>query len=435
VPDFHPPIIDRPFRATITTPPSKSLTNRALLLASLARGTSTIENVLIADDTAVMLESLSRLGFSIDFSENDRTVRLTSDGHAIPRPHAELHCANSGTTLRFLTSRCAVGRGSYGLDGDRRMRERPVEELLSLLKNLGVRVRSRDRHGYPPLEVMGGALAGGSARYPSAKSSQFLASAVHIAPFARNEVRIDLESPQTSWPYVEMSMRVMDHFGITSELYRDQATGEPRQIIVPQGEYHASDFRIEPDATSASYFLALAAIHAGSSLTANGIGARSLQGDVKFAGLLKRMGAYVRVESDAIYVEGTDELIGIDANLIDMPDLAPTLAAIAVLATSDTTLRGLHTLRYKETDRITALTQELRKLGAETDATDDEIRIHPPERANPARIETYSDHRMAMSFSILGTRIGGLQIADVQCVAKTYPTFVDDLVRVSRAQD
>ncbi len=429
MPDFNPPIITHPFHATITPPPSKSLTNRAVVIASLATGTSVIENALFADDTRVMLDSLSRLGFSIDVSEHGKTIRVRSDGPEVPTSSAELHCENSGTTLRFLTARCALGRGEFRIDGSPRMRERPVAELVTLLKNLGVRVRSTDKHGFPPIVVTAGKLAGGIARFPHAKSSQFLSGALHIAPFARNEVRIDLASPQTSWPYVEMSMRLMDHFGATPELYRDEATGEPRQIIVPQGSYTASEYRVEPDASSASYFMALAAIHNGSSVTIRGLGSQSLQGDVKFASLLKKMGAYVRIEPNSIYVEGTDELTGIEANLIDMPDVAQTAAVVAVLATSDSTLSGLHTLRHKETDRIAALVTELQKLGAEVVSTDDALSIRPPEKPRPARIETYNDHRMAMSFAVAGTRISGLQIAGIDCVRKTYPGFVDDLMR------
>jgi 3-phosphoshikimate 1-carboxyvinyltransferase len=261
-----------------------------------------------------------------------------------------------------------------------------------------------------------------------AASSQFLSAVLMISPHARHEVRVDLDGDQTSWPYVWMTMRLMDQFGLTPELARDPATGKPKQITVPRGRYSVDAYAVEPDASNAAYFLALAALHPGSSVTVNGLGTNSLQGDVQFAHVLKLMGAQVSMEKDSITVTGTEELAGIDINLLDMPDQAQTLGVLALYASGRTTIRGLHTLRLKETDRLEALSTELGKLGASVAVEgDDTLIIDPPTTVTPAEIDTYDDHRMAMSFALAGTRTANVVIRDAECVSKTYPEFFDDL--------
>lgn len=447
-----------PFAASITPPGSKSLTNRALVLAALGSGSSTLHNVLIADDTLVMLDGLSRLGFSL-FRDGSRRVRF--DGHAsasafaeadpkddcsqtsvmidgqagtLPASAADLFCGNSGTTIRFLTALCAVGKGRFTLDGIPRMRQRPIGQLVELLRNLGVRIDFLEAVGFPPVAVDADGLPGGLIRVTEASSSQFLSAVLQVAPYARHEVRVDLGGRQTSWPYVAMTMRLMDQFGVTPELIRDRDSGDPRQIIIPRGRYHATEYAVEPDASNASYFLAAAAIQPGSRVTIAGLGKSSLQGDVGFADVLHRMGADLVFGKDFITVMGPECLTGIDVDLSDMPDMAQTLAVVALFAEGETIIRGLHTLRVKETDRIAALANELTRLGAEVEVEGDALTIRPPEHIRPASVETYDDHRMAMSFAVAGTKSSGVTIKDAECVNKTYPNYFKDLARLREAR-
>jgi 3-phosphoshikimate 1-carboxyvinyltransferase len=421
-----------PFDAEITPPGSKSLTNRAMVLAALGAGASALSNVLFADDTLVMMDCLGRLGFQLDVDRASHTVRVHGRGGEVPAQRANLFCGNSGTTIRFLTALCAVGRGRYNLDGIPRMRQRPIGELVELLRHLGVRAGYVLEPGFPPVEVLADRLPGGLVRFGGSKSSQFLSAVLQVAPYARIEVQVDLDGPQTSWPYVAMTMRLMDAFGVTPELIRDPVTGEPRRIIIPHGEpYQATDYAIEPDASNATYFLAAAAISPGSRVVVKGLNKKSLQGDVGFADVLRQMGADVTYARDSIAVTGPDALEAIDVDLAAMPDTAQTLAVAALFAEGPTTIRGLHTLRVKERDRIAALAAVLTKLGAEVDVEADALTVHPPERLRAAAIDTYDDHRMAMSFALAGTRAGGVRVNDPACVNKTYPGYFDDLRRVT----
>jgi 3-phosphoshikimate 1-carboxyvinyltransferase len=429
--------ITTPFSASFAPPGSKSLTNRALVLAALGDGTSTLSNILLADDTHVMLDNLSRLGFHLEIDRDERIVHVHGGAGEIPSAGTELFCGNSGTTIRFLTALCtlATGAKSFTLDGIARMRQRPIAPLIDMLKNLGGRVEFLMEPGYPPVRVLADGLPGGVTRYGSETSSQYLSAVLMVGPYTRNELNVHLEGRQTSWPYVAMTMRLMDTFGVTPELIRDPDSGEPKQIIIPPGKYAGTEYVIEPDASNAGYFLAAAAIHPGSKLTIEGLGRQSLQGDVGFADLLHRMGADLVFGRDFVTVMGTDRLEGIEANLLDMPDTAQTLAVVALFARGTTVIRGLHTLRVKETDRLRALATELARLGADVDVQDDALTIDPPEdaRLKPAAIDTYDDHRMAMSFALAGTRSPGVRINDPECVNKTYPQFFEDLERVIRS--
>ena len=432
-----------PFTADVTPPGSKSLTNRALVLAALADGVSTLDNVLVADDTRVMLDCLQRLGFDVTLDPDAHVARVVGTGGKIPAESADLFCGNSGTTIRFLAALCTLGRGTFHLDGIPRMRQRPLGDLVAMLRNLGGRVEYAMADGFPPLNVLGrrtsgnkgGSLPGGRVRFGRSQSSQYLSAVLQVAPYAKHEVLVDLEPRQTSWPYVAMTMRLMDEFGVTPELIRDPRTSEPQQIIVPQGHYRPTDYAIEPDASNASYFLAAAAIHPGSKLTVKGLGKRSLQGDVGFADILHRMGASLVFGPDFITITAPDRLEAIDADLSTMPDTAQTLAVAALFADGVTTLRGLHTLRVKETDRVAALANELTKLGADVTVEGDDLMIAPPEdgKLNAAAIDTYDDHRMAMSFALAGTRSAGVTIRDAGCVNKTYPDYFADLEKLRRS--
>jgi 3-phosphoshikimate 1-carboxyvinyltransferase len=422
-----------PFTATVRPPGSKSLTNRALVLAALAKGTSRLSNILLADDTLVMLEGLRKLGFELSVDEAARSVTLQGTGGKVPAAGAELFCGNSGTTIRFLSALCSLGKGSFTLDGIARMRQRPIWELGEMLRNLGVRVNYPMQEGFPPIQVLADALPGGRLHFGAAQSSQYLSALLQVAPYARNEVHVDLDWPQTSWPYVVMTMRLMDSFGHTPELLRGTETGNPEQIVIPVGTYVGTDYEVEPDASNASYFLAAAAIREGAKVTVEGLGKNSLQGDVGFADLLHQMGAEMIFGRDFITIVGRDKLQGIDVSMDAMPDMAQTLAVVALFAEGPTTLRGLHTLRVKETDRVAALAAELVKLGAEVDVEGDDLTITPPERMKASAIDTYDDHRMAMSFAVAGTREAGITLRNRECVNKTYPSFFEDLQAIERS--
>lgn len=423
----------RPFDVTLAPPGSKSLTNRALVLAAMAKGRCELTNVLFADDSRVMLDSLQRLGFKLEIDEPARRVVVEGCGGEIPATQADLFCGNSGTTIRFLTALCSLGRGTYTLDGIARMRQRPIRLLVDLLKNLAVRVEYLEAEGFPPIRILADRLPGGLIRFGASQSSQYLSAILQVAPYAKHELQVDLEPKQTSWPYVAMTMQLMTTFGNFVELHRDPNTAEPKRIYVPREPYEPTDYAIEPDASNASYFLAAAAIHPGARVTIQGLGSRSLQGDVGFANLLKRMGAFVRITDDSITVEGTDELQGIETSMLDMPDMAQTLAVVALFAQDETILHGLHTLRVKETDRLAALEAELTKLGASVSIDGDSMTIIPPRVPCPASIATYDDHRMAMSFAVAATRWNGITIQDPACVNKTYPEFFSDLEKLRTA--
>ena len=273
-------------------------------------------------------------------------------------------------------------------------------------------------------------LPGGVGRFGAAHSSQFLSAVLQICPYTQTETRIDLDPGQTSWPYVAMTMQLMDVFGITPELQRDPKTHEPAKIFIPPGVYKPTQYTVEPDASNATYFLAAAALHPGSKVTVNALGKRSLQGDVGFADVLHRMGANLIFGADFITILGPERLDGIDVDLRDMPDTAQTLAVTALFARGSTTIRGLHTLRLKETDRLAALATELKKFGANIEIEDDTLIIDPPAHPHGATVDTYDDHRMAMSFSLAGTKIPDVTIRDPHCVNKTYPEYFDDLAKL-----
>ena len=418
-----------PFAATVDLPGSKSLTNRAMVLAALAGGPCVLENALFADDTRHMLENLAALGLKVEADAAARRVRVdAAASRAFATQDRTLFCGNSGTTIRFLAALlAAAGDATFVLDGVERMRQRPIGPLVTLLNDLGGDVTGES--GLPPLTVKAEGLEGGTIRYPAgeAVSSQFLSAVVMVAPYTRKETRIGLDGAQTSWPYVQMTMRLMDAFGVTPEVEVDEATDTPNAVIVPRGRYAGTTYRVEPDASAASYFLALAAIHPGSTVTLGGLGTESLQGDAKFAGVLKRMGCDVTQTDAETTLVGPPRLDGIDADLSDMPDCAQTLAVASLFAVGETTLRGIHTLRVKETDRIAALQSELTKLGAEVvvtgDGRDVAMTVTPPTRLRKARIATYDDHRMAMSFALAATVRGGVEIENPLCVNKTFPDF------------
>jgi 3-phosphoshikimate 1-carboxyvinyltransferase len=411
---------EQPVDAIVRLPGSKSLTNRALVLAALADGVSVLEGALLSEDSWVMVDSLHRLGIPVDVDEPAERMIVQGKGGTLPATRAELFVGNSGTTARFLTAMTALGHGEYLIDGVPRMRERPIQPLLDALAQLGVQAESLLGTGCPPVRVRSYGLAGGTIRLRGDISSQYLSALLMIGPCTRDGLHIELESPLVSVPYVEMTLAVMADFGAI-------ATHEHAQVFhVPGNQrYRSRAYAIEPDASAASYFFALAAATAGRIRVVN-LGTRSRQGDVQFVDLLERMGCTVIREPDALTVIGKRPLRGIEADMNAISDTVPTLAALAPLADGPVIIRNVQHIRYKETDRIAAVANELRRLGITVEEFPDGLRIEPGP-VQPAVIRTYGDHRMAMSFAILGCAVPGLEIDDPGCVAKTFPDFFERL--------
>ncbi|MBW6434113.1 3-phosphoshikimate 1-carboxyvinyltransferase [Actinoplanes hulinensis] len=405
--------LTRPVDATVRPPGSKSITNRALLCAALADGTSTLSGVLFADDTRAMMGAVGALGATVTLSERDRTVVVRGIDPGTASRAATIDARQSGTTSRFLLPAAALLGGRTVVDGSEQLRARPFGPVLGALRQIGARVEELDRPGFLPAAVTGPAH-GGPVEVSGHISSQFLSGLLMAGPLMDRGIDVTLASPLVSVPYVEMTKAVMAAFGVT-------VTG----LTVPAGAYRAADYAIEPDASAASYFLGAAAI-TGGRVTVSGLGTGSLQGDVRFADVLERMGASVTRTADAVTVRGGDRLRGIDVDMADISDTAQTLAAVAVFADGPTRVRGIGFIRGKETDRVGAVVTELRRAGIDAVEDPDGFTIHPG-APRPTRFATYDDHRMAMSLSLIGLRAPGIEITDPGCVAKTYPGYFTDL--------
>ncbi len=411
-----------PKEARVRIPGSKSLTNRALIVAALAEGKSRLTGALDCDDTRVMVESLQRLGINVSHDPATATIDVTGGLGRIPNKEVELFVANSGTSLRFLTAMVALGHGVYRLDGVPRMRQRPVSDLLTALNGLGADATCDDGNGCPPVTVKASGLDGGYAFVKGDISSQFLSALLMVLPYSRETTSIEVQGTLVSKPYVTMTLEVMEAFGV-----RIAHKNERRYSIDPD-RYKGRPYAIEPDASAASYFFALAAI-TGGSVTVEGLGSASIQGDVAFVDLLEHMGCQVERGRDFTTVQGAP-LRGIDVDMNAISDTVMTLGVVALFARGITRIRNVAHIRHKETDRLAALATELRKLGATVDEQPDGLVIIPPDTITPARIATYDDHRMAMSFALAGVMASGVTILDPGCVAKTYPGFWDDLAKL-----
>lgn len=411
-----------PVDADVQLPGSKSYTNRALLLAALAEGPSTLRSALFSDDTHYMAAALLAVGIEVTAEEAEETFRVLGEGGRIPAARAELFVGNSGTSARFLTAAVALGHGTYVIDGVERMRARPIAPLLAALTQLGVGARALHDNGCPPVEVRSTGLRGGTARMRGDTSSQYVSALLMVGPLTPQGLTLEVEGDLVSKPYIDLTADSMRAFGasMTNEGYR--------RFRVPGGQrYQGRDYIVEPDASAASYFFALAAATGGRVRVAH-LGAGSAQGDVAFVDALEQMGCEVSRGEASIEVRGPERLRGIDVDMNAISDTVPTLAAIAPLAEGPVAIRRVGHIRHKETDRIAAVVAELRKLGVRVDEEPDGLVIHPgPTR--PARIETYDDHRMAMSFAILGSVVPGVTVANPACVAKTFPAFFDTLQR------
>ncbi|MFC1758413.1 3-phosphoshikimate 1-carboxyvinyltransferase [Planctomycetota bacterium] len=409
-----------PVTGSIRPPGSKSITNRALVCSALADGKSRLTGTLDSDDTRVMLESLRRLGFELNVTNDGTQIDLLGGGGTIPNDHADLYIGNSGTTVRFLTAMAAIGQGTYRLSGVPRMHERPIQDLLDALQQLGVDATSESRSGCPPVIVNADGMPGGDVSMRGDVSSQYLSGLLMAAPCAATPVNLAIEGQLVSKPYVEMTRRVMESFGAS-------VRGDERSAFtIPAiGSYQSCDYEVEPDASAASYFWATAAI-TGGDVTVEGLTRNALQGDVAFCDVLDQMGCSIEYTANSIRVIG-GTLRGVDVDMNAISDTVQTLSSVALFAEGPTRIRGVAHNRHKETDRIGDLARELRKFGATIDEHEDGLTITPTTCPTSAVIDTYDDHRMAMSLALPGLRIPGVVIRDPGCTSKTYPKYFDDL--------
>jgi 3-phosphoshikimate 1-carboxyvinyltransferase len=409
-------------------PGSKSITNRALLVAALADGPSELPGALHSDDTRYMAAALNALGVSVESDEAKASFRVVGGGGTFPAPEADLFVGNSGTTMRFLTGALPLGHGHYRIDGVPRMRLRPIAPLLAALADLGADARSELGTGCPPVVVQADGLRGGQTRMAGDLSSQYFSALLLAAPYARDGVAVEVIGDLVSKPYLPMTAAVMAAFGVTADL---DTTAWERLGVRPGQRYAGRVYAVEPDASNASYFFAAAAV-TGGLVRIDGLGRGSTQGDLGFVEVLRAMGADVEIGEDFTAVQGpaNGDLRGVDLDLGPISDTAQTLAAIAPFASGATTIRGIAHARLKETDRVAALATELRRLGQEVEEFPDGLRISPRPIV-PAAIQTYDDHRMAMSFAVAALRAPGLRLLDPGCVAKTFPGFFDVLDAVT----
>jgi 3-phosphoshikimate 1-carboxyvinyltransferase len=416
--------VTKPIDAVVDVPGSKSITNRALLVAALARGQSELTGALLSDDTRYMAEALTALGIDLEVDEPGARFVIQGGGGTFPASYADLFVGNSGTTMRFLTAALPLGHGQYRIDGVPRMRQRPIAPLLAALNDLGADVASETGSGCPPVIVRAAGLRGGTTEMAGDQSSQYFTGLLLAAPAAREGVTVRVKGDLVSKPYITITAEVMRAFGVDVSI--DDVSW--KEFVVRQGQhYDGRAYRIEPDASNASYFFAAAAV-TGGRVRVKHLGQNSVQGDLRFVDVLGQMGVTVTERSDYIEVVGPREgaLRAVDVDMNAISDTAQTLAAVAPFASGPVTIRGVEHMRMKETDRVAALANELRRLGQGVEERPDGLTIIPAP-ITPASIATYDDHRMAMSFTVMGLRAPGVTILDPGCVSKTFPDFFERL--------
>ncbi|WP_237246563.1 bifunctional 3-phosphoshikimate 1-carboxyvinyltransferase/cytidylate kinase [Sideroxyarcus emersonii] len=429
-----PPLMSA--RGTVRLPGSKSISNRVLLLAALAQGTTTVRDLLHSDDTERMLDALRTLGVVVE-SLGDNAYRVTGCGGNFPVKQAKLFLGNAGTAFRPLTAALALSGGSYELSGVPRMHERPIGDLVDALRQLGADIRYLGNEGFPPLQISPAKLVGDTVKVRGDVSSQFLTGLLMALPLTGKAVNIEVVGELISKPYIKITLAMMAHFGVKVWPW-SIVEGELdwQHCVVPGVQrYQSPDtIYVEGDASSASYFLAAGAI-GGGPVRIEGVGRVSVQGDVRFADELSRMGA--RIEKGENWMEvhapASGKLKAIDLDCNHIPDAAMTLAVAALFADGTTRLSNIASWRVKETDRIAAMATELRKVGATVEEGADYIRITPPARIKHAAIDTYDDHRMAMCFSLAAFGGAGVRINDPKCVAKTFPEYFAEFAKVTQA--
>jgi 3-phosphoshikimate 1-carboxyvinyltransferase len=410
----------------VNLPGSKSLSNRALLLAALAEGTSKITNLLESDDTRHMLNALKILGVNYQLSEDKTECVIEGNGGAFEHSaEIELFLGNAGTAMRPLTAALCLGKGRYHMTGEPRMEERPIGHLVDALRQAGAKITYEKNEGYPPLYIDADGLEGGEVEIDGAISSQFLTALLMAAPLIKHDTTIKIKGELVSKPYIDITLDIMKDFGVTVE------NSDYQTFKVKGGQKYSAveSFMVEGDASSASYFLAAAAIKGGR-VKVTGIGKKSIQGDIRFADVLEKMGAKVEW-GDTYITVSRGELHAIDMDFNHIPDAAMTIATTALFAEGTTTLRNIYNWRVKETDRLSAMATELRKVGAEVEEGEDYLKVTPPAVLKHAAIDTYDDHRMAMCFSLLALDPASVTINEPECTAKTFPSYFDILESIS----
>jgi 3-phosphoshikimate 1-carboxyvinyltransferase len=418
---------------TVRLPGSKSISNRTLLLAALAEGTTTIHDLLASDDTLVMLSALHALGIKWE-QLDDRTHIVHGAGGVLPNHEADLFMGNAGTAIRPLTAALAVIGGDFTLHGVSRMHERPIGDLVDALNAVGAQIEYTGNPGFPPLRIRRGHITADRMAVRGNVSSQFLTAVLMVAPLMAKDhpVTIDVVGELISKPYIEITLNLMRRFGVTVDQDGwSSFTVQPGQRYTSPGSIH-----VEGDASSASYFLAAGAI-GGGPVRVEGVGRDSIQGDVRFAEALEQMGATITRGDNWIEASSTGPLKAIDADFNHIPDAAMTIAVAALYADGTSTLRNIASWRVKETDRLAAMATELRKLGATVEEGADYLRVTPPDVLTPATIGTYDDHRMAMCFSLASLdgrarRGTAVRIEDPKCVAKTFPTYFEAFASIAK---
>ncbi len=410
---------------SINLPGSKSVSNRALLLAAFAQGTTRLTNLLDSDDVRHMLNALTELGVTHRLSASRTECEIDGLGHAFSNAKGtELFLGNAGTAMRPLAAALCLGEQDVVLTGEPRMKERPIGHLVDALRQGGAQIDYLEQENYPPLRLRGG-FRGGDVSVDGSVSSQFLTALLMTAPLAENDTTIEIKGHPVPKPQIDITLNLMKIFGIEVENKQYQQFHiKGKQQYVSPGAY-----LVEGDASSASYFLAAAAIKGGT-VRVTGIGKNSMQGDIRFADVLEKMGATIHWADD--YIECTrGELKGIDMDMNNIPDAAMTIATAALFAEGPTTLRNIYNWRVKETDRLAAMATELRKVGATVEEGEDYIRVEPPKTLKFAEIGTYNDHRMAMCFSLVALSDTPVTILDPKCTAKTFPDYFDQLAAIS----
>ncbi|MDQ9090656.1 3-phosphoshikimate 1-carboxyvinyltransferase [Pseudoalteromonas haloplanktis] len=411
---------------SVTLPGSKSLSNRILLLAALAKGTTVVENLLDSDDIRHMLGALKQLGVQVSLNDDKTVATVQGVGGQFLTPSEPLFLGNAGTAYRPLTAVLAAVKGDYELIGEPRMEERPIGHLVDALQALGGDVRYLKNKDYPPLKIVGGQINGGYVEIDGSISSQFLTALLMAAPLFNGDTNITIKGTLVSKPYIDITLDVMARFGIS-------VTHDDYKTFTVKGaqQYQAVErIMVEGDASSASYFVAAAAI-AGGEIEIKGVGAKSVQGDIGFAKVMEQVGAKIDWYDERLVVrKGQLKGVDIDANAI--PDAAMTLATVALFADGPTAIRNIYNWRVKETDRLHAMATELRKVGAEVVEGEDFIEITPPKHFNDVAIDTYDDHRIAMCFAMVAVGGKPITINDPKCTYKTFPTFFNVLASVSQ---
>jgi 3-phosphoshikimate 1-carboxyvinyltransferase len=404
----------------VTVPGSKSIANRALVCAALADGPTTIDGFGASDDTEAMLDGVRALGAATIVDEGGQRVTVEGTGGRLRPGPVDLDARLAGTASRFLTALAALGHGAYRIDGGLGLRARPMGPLHEALAALGCTVRPEGAPGHLPVVVEADGLVGGTVSVPGDVSSQFLTALMLVAPATARGIDLQVTTPVVSRPYLEITARVMAAFGAAARI-------EERRITVGSGGYRPCVYRVEPDASSAAYLWAAAAVTGGRVAVA-GLGADALQGDAGFVAVLQRMGARIERERAGTAVRGGGHLDGVEVDLSGSSDLVPTLAVVAAFAASPTRITGVGFIRTKETDRIAAVVEELRRCGVGADEDDDGLTVRPAAGApHGACIRTYGDHRMAMAFALIGLRVPGIEIEDPDVVEKSFPAYWEAL--------